>query len=83
MPKRVGSILYKSSGWLQTPRSGFESAQWMLREQESLTLTADDIRAFLAALGAPREPSPALQRAFARHAEKVDGPLSFGDTHRP
>ena len=40
--------------------------------RQSITLKADDFQAFLAALDAPGEPSPALRRAFERHAEQVD-----------
>jgi len=56
----------------------------MSRDLEPLTtLTADDFREFLAALDGPAEPSPALRRAFERHAEEVDRLPSFEDTHRP
>jgi uncharacterized protein (DUF1778 family) len=59
-------------------RSGFEAGEWMLQQRESLTLTAEDFQAFLAALAAPREPTAALQRAVRRRAQEVDRPPSSG-----
>ncbi|WP_242464043.1 DUF1778 domain-containing protein [Thiococcus pfennigii] len=48
------------------------AAEQVVQEQESINLRADDFQAFLAALDEPREPSPALQRAFERHTRLVD-----------
>lgn len=47
------------------------SAEKVVQAQESITLTADDFRAFLTALDAPVGPNHALQQAMKRHAEQV------------
>ncbi|MDP2835215.1 MAG: DUF1778 domain-containing protein [Pseudomonadota bacterium] len=52
-------------------RHALASAEDVVREHESISLNAVDFQAFLAALDAPVEPSPVLQRAFDRHAEQV------------
>jgi uncharacterized protein (DUF1778 family) len=49
-----------------------EAAERVVQEQESETLQTGGFQAFLAALDAPGEPSPALRLAFERHAELVD-----------
>ncbi len=47
------------------------SAEQVVQEHEAITLKPEDFQAFLAALDAPAEPNPALQRAFQRHTEQV------------
>ncbi len=47
------------------------SAEQVVRENEAITLKPEDFQTFLAALDAPAEPNPALQRAFQRHAEQA------------
>lgn len=47
------------------------SAEKVVQENESITLTPQDFQAFLAALDAPVTPNPALQNAMKRHAEQV------------
>lgn len=47
------------------------SAEKVVQERESITLTAQDFEAFLAALDAPVTPKPALENAMKRHAEQV------------
>lgn len=45
----------------------------VVRANESITLTALDFQAFLAAVDAPAERNDALARAFDRHAKQVLG----------
>lgn len=52
-------------------RNAVEKAQALVEQREAVTLTQQDFAAFLDALEAPAQPAPALQRAFARHAEQV------------
>ena len=47
------------------------SAEKVVQANESITLQPEDFHAFLAALDAPSQPNPALQKAFKRHAEQV------------
>jgi uncharacterized protein (DUF1778 family) len=47
------------------------SAEKVIQANESITLQPEDFHAFLAALDAPSQPNPALQKAFKRHAEHV------------
>jgi len=47
------------------------SAEKVVQAHENITLQPDDFRAFLAALDAPTEPNPALEKAFKRHSEQV------------
>lgn len=47
------------------------SAEKVVQEHENITLKPEDFRAFLAALDTPAEPSPALKKAYQRHAEQV------------
>ena len=46
-------------------------AEEVVQANESITLTAMDFKAFLAALDGPVEPNAALAGAFDRHAEQV------------
>ena len=48
-----------------------EQAQTVIHEHEAITLSQDDFAGFLAALDAPPQVAPALQRAFSRHREEV------------
>ncbi len=52
-------------------RNAVEKAQALVEQREAVTLTQQDFAAFLDALEAPAQPAPALQRAFARHADQV------------
>ncbi len=52
-------------------RNAVEQAQSIVRTHEAITLSSQNFDAFLNALDAPAEPAPALQRAFARHADQV------------
>ncbi len=52
-------------------RNAVEQAQTLVQQHEAVTLSQQDFAAFLDALDAPAEPAPALQRAFARHADQV------------
>jgi uncharacterized protein (DUF1778 family) len=47
------------------------SAVQIVQNHGTITLTRDDFQAFLAALDAPPQPNPALERAFQRHAERI------------
>ena len=52
-------------------RMAVEQAQTVIHEHEAITLSQDDFAGFLAALDAPPQVAPALQRAFSRHREEV------------
>ena len=52
-------------------RNAVEEAQTPVQQHEAITLSQQDFSAFLDALDAPAQPAPALQRAFARHANQV------------
>lgn len=52
-------------------RHAVEQAQSVVQAHKAITRTPKDFRAFLNALDTPTEPTPALQRAFQRHAEQV------------
>jgi len=52
-------------------RNAVEQAQSIVQTHEAITLSQQDFAAFLTALDTPATPSPALQRAFARHAARV------------
>ena len=47
------------------------SAEKVVQHNESITLSAEDFKAFLAAIDAPAKPGAALKRALKRHAEQV------------
>jgi uncharacterized protein (DUF1778 family) len=47
------------------------SAQQIVQQHESITLSSQDFQAFLSALDTPVKPNDALKRAFARHTEQV------------
>lgn len=47
------------------------SAEKVVQENESITLTPQDFQAFLAALDAPAAPNLALKNAMKRHAKQV------------
>ncbi len=47
------------------------SAEKVVLENESITLRADDFRAFLAALDKPAKPNAALKKAYKRHATQI------------
>lgn len=50
-------------------RNAVEQAQSVVQTHEAITLSQDDFAAFLNALDTPARPTPALKRAFARHAK--------------
>ena len=52
-------------------KNAVEQAQSVVQANEAITLSQPVFAAFLDALDAPPQPAPALQRAFARHAEQV------------
>ncbi|ENO88920.1 DUF1778 domain-containing protein [Thauera linaloolentis] len=52
-------------------RHAVDQARSAVQRHEAITLSQKDFAAFLAALDAPAQPAPALQRAFARHANQV------------
>lgn len=76
--ERTRQLLDRAAGYAQVNLSEFvltqavAAAERVVREQESITLKAEDFQAFLTALDAPAEPNAALQRACARHADQVD-----------
>ncbi|MCU0586026.1 MAG: DUF1778 domain-containing protein [Desulfobacterales bacterium] len=74
---RARLLLDKAAAYAQTSVSDFvlshalASAEEVVQKNESITLTAMDFKAFLAALDGPAQPNAALARAFDRHAEQV------------
>ncbi len=70
-------LLDKAAAYAQTSVSDFvlshalASAEEVVQANESITLTAMDFQAFLAALDGPAKPNAALARAFERHADQV------------
>ena len=52
-------------------RNAVEQAQTLVQQHEAITLSQQDFCAFLDALDSLTHPAPALQRAFARHANQV------------
>jgi len=70
-------LLDKAAGYVHATVSEFVlsnalvSAERVVREHEAITLRPKDFEAFLAAIDAPPEVNPALDRAYARHAEHV------------
>lgn len=75
---RTRQLLDKAAGYRHLNLSEFvlsqavAAAEQIVHEQESITLQAEDFRAFLIALDTPAEPNAALQQAFQRHAEQVE-----------
>jgi len=47
------------------------TAEAVVQNHESITLSPEDFKAFLAAIDAPARPNAALKRALKRHAERV------------
>ena len=76
--ERTRQLLDRAAGYAQVNLSEFvltqavAAAERVVREQESITLKAEDFQAFLTALDTPAEPNAALMRACARHADQVD-----------
>lgn len=74
---RTRQLLDKAAAYAHVSVSEFvlshalASAEQVVQEHESITLTPVDFQAFLAALDKPAEPNAALQRAFDRHAAQV------------
>lgn len=52
-------------------RNAVEQAQSVVQAHEAINLSQNDFAAFLDALETPIQASPALQRAFERHARHV------------
>ncbi|MBS0506959.1 MAG: DUF1778 domain-containing protein [Proteobacteria bacterium] len=52
-------------------RNAVEQAQSVVQAHEAITLSPQDFAAFLDALDTPAPANPALERAFARHAQQV------------
>jgi uncharacterized protein (DUF1778 family) len=71
-------VLDRAAGYAQVKLSEFvltqavAAAERLVREQEAITLKAEDFQAFLTALDAPAKPNAALRRACGRHADQVD-----------
>lgn len=74
---RTRQLLDKAAAYAHVSVSEFvlshalASAEQVVQEHESITLTPADFQAFLATLDEPAEPNAALQRAFDRHAAQV------------
>jgi uncharacterized protein (DUF1778 family) len=74
---RARALLDKAASYSHVSISEFvlshalASAEKVVQANESITLQPEDFLAFLAALDAPSQPNPALQKAFKRHAEQV------------
>lgn len=74
---RARELLDKAASYSHLSVSEFvlthalESAEKIVESAESITLKPADFHAFLAALDAPQNPSPALRKAFKRHAGQV------------
>ena len=77
--ERTRQLLDRAAGYAQVNLSEFvltqavAAGERLVREQEAVTLKAEDFQAFLTALDTPVEPNAALRRAFARHADQVGG----------
>ncbi len=77
--ERTRQLLDRAAGYAHVNLSEFvltqavAAAERLVREQETITLKAEDFQAFLTALDTPAEPNAALRRAFARHADQVGG----------
>ena len=75
--RHAKQMLDKAAGYAHVSVSEFvlahalASAEQLIQSQESITLGADDFRAFLAALDQPVGLNSALKRASARHAKQV------------
>lgn len=75
--ERTRLLLDQAAGYAHVSLSEFvlsrsvAAAEQVVREQQSITLDAEDFQAFLEALDSPGEPNGALRRAFDRHAEQV------------
>ena len=52
-------------------RNAVQQAHTLVQQHEAIALSQQDFAAFLDALDPPSPPAPALQRAFARHADQV------------
>jgi uncharacterized protein (DUF1778 family) len=74
---RTRQLLDKAAAYTHVSVSEFvlshalASAEQVVQAHESITLTANDFQAFLAALDSPVEANEALNRAFERHAEQI------------
>jgi uncharacterized protein (DUF1778 family) len=75
--QRAKQLLDKAAGYAHVSVSEFvlshalASAEEVIQSHQTITLNPDDFQAFLTALDQPAGPSPALKRAFARHAKQV------------
>lgn len=75
---RTRRLLDQAAGYAHVSLSEFvlsqavAAAEQIVQEHQSITLGAEDFRAFLDALDTPAEPNDALRRALTRHAEQVE-----------
>jgi len=75
--QEVRRLLDKAAAYAQMSVSEFvlrhavEQAQSVVQAHEAIALAPDDFAAFLDALDPPTHANPALQRAFQRHAQRV------------
>ena len=75
--QEVRRLLEKAAAYAHTSVSEFvlrnavEQAQSVVQAHEAITLSPDHFAAFLDALDTPAQANPALERAFARHANLV------------
>jgi uncharacterized protein (DUF1778 family) len=76
--EQTRALLDRAAGHARVTLSEFvlsravQAAEQVVRERESISLPEADFTAFLTALDAPAEPSPALLRAARRHAADVE-----------
>jgi len=74
---RARELLNKAATYTHVSISEFvlsnalASAEKVVQAHENITLQPEDFQAFLAALDAPAQPNPALEKAFKRHSEQV------------
>jgi uncharacterized protein (DUF1778 family) len=76
--EQTRALLERAAGHARVTLSEFvlsravQAAEEVVREHESIILPEADFNAFLAALDAPAEPTPALLRAARRHAASIE-----------
>lgn len=75
--QEVRQLLDKAAGYAHMSVSEFvlknavEQARAVVQFHQAITLSPHDFTSFLNALDTPPQTSPALQRAFERHAKNV------------
>jgi uncharacterized protein (DUF1778 family) len=76
--ERTRALLDRAAGYTHVTLSEFvlsravRAAEAVVQANESMRLSQEDFRAFLDALDAPAEPSPALLRAAERHSTGIE-----------